>query len=524
MLEGEAGIGKTTLWRAALAVARERPGWLLVTRPAESEAALGFAGLTDLFELVPDEVFAGLPEPRRHALEVALLRAPAHGALNVRAVAAAVRDVLRALSAIGRVVIAIDDVQWLDASSAQALAFALRRLDDEPVALLATRRAGVDMSVDVATAMGDDREHITVDPLGEAELHRLFRLHDVKLAPPVIRRVYEISGGNPFFALELSRGVARDADATALSVPPTLSDLVRERVESLPRATRSALLAASALSAPTVSIVSAVASSPGARDPLAAAVSAGVIEIEGDRIRFSHPLLASAIYDAVRHSVAPTHSPTARRGRDRARGTSKAPGAGARAGGCRSRRGTGGGGRARARPGRDQRCRVLPRACGRRHTRIDAGTAAASSQRCRRQPRTIRKLRAGTDAPGARGRLGAVGRRPCERSPLPGAGQGSAHRTSTNGSRSRTRRDARPRETRGCLPRSNAGRCQYLVALLDFEGAERHARASLAAAEAANDPVSILAALVGLALAGFGLGRDGVEVLERAVELEPSTG
>ena len=143
VLQGEAGIGKSTLWLAGVEHARERGWCVLSSRPAEAELALAHVGLGDLFDGVLDDVLPTLSAPRRHALEVALLREEPSGArVDRRALAVAVRAALEALSERGPVLLAVDDVQWLDASSAGALAFALRRQDRIAVRLLLSRRLG----------------------------------------------------------------------------------------------------------------------------------------------------------------------------------------------------------------------------------------------------------------------------------------------------------------------------------------------------------------------------------------------
>ena len=128
-LEGEAGIGKTTLWHELARRAALHGFRVLSCRPAQSEAQLALSALTDLLEPLPSESFGSLPPPQRRALEIALLRAAPDGeAPDPRTLATAVRSVLAALAARGPVLVAIDDIQWLDASSAMVLEFALRRL------------------------------------------------------------------------------------------------------------------------------------------------------------------------------------------------------------------------------------------------------------------------------------------------------------------------------------------------------------------------------------------------------------
>jgi hypothetical protein len=115
VVSGEPGIGKTALLGAALAEARTRFPTVLFCRGAEAEAALGFAGLSELLTEILDDVGKSLPPPRRRALEIALLLAdPEDDSLQPHAVGLAILDVLRELEKRGPVVLALDDLQWLD--------------------------------------------------------------------------------------------------------------------------------------------------------------------------------------------------------------------------------------------------------------------------------------------------------------------------------------------------------------------------------------------------------------------------
>ena len=144
VLEGDAGIGKTTIWEAAVRQARIVGFTVLTTGPARSEHGLTLGGLTDLLTELDADVLAGLPHPQRHALEVALLRVEPSGSLpDQRALSVAVAGVLRLLSARMPVLIAVDDAQWLDESSASIVAYAIRRLADRPLGLLVSVRTGL---------------------------------------------------------------------------------------------------------------------------------------------------------------------------------------------------------------------------------------------------------------------------------------------------------------------------------------------------------------------------------------------
>ena len=135
VLEGEAGIGKTTLWRSAVAAAADSYR-VLSAQPVAAEAELSHASLADLLEPCAADVLPALPRPQRRALEAALLLADPRPIHQPRAVAAGFLGVLRALARERPVLVALDDVHWLDTSSRAVLEFALRRLRSESVAVL----------------------------------------------------------------------------------------------------------------------------------------------------------------------------------------------------------------------------------------------------------------------------------------------------------------------------------------------------------------------------------------------------
>jgi DNA-binding CsgD family transcriptional regulator len=301
LMEGEPGVGKTALWRAGVELARERGLRVLTAIPATAETRLSFAALADLLAPVLADVLRDLPPPQRRALEIALLLEDAEGPPpDRRAVAFAFLGALRALARDGPVVVAVDDVQWLDGPSAFIVEFALRRLRDEPVVFLLTLRTG-----EGSAPLGLERAlpqeglwRLTIGPLSLGALHRLLRdqLGQV-FSRPNLRRLHQLSGGNPFFALELARALERGSIRLEAGepLPAMLGTLVQERLAVLPDETRAALLAASALSKPTLALV-ADAVGGDSEGRLAPALEANVIELEGERIRFSHPLLSSGIY------------------------------------------------------------------------------------------------------------------------------------------------------------------------------------------------------------------------------------
>src|SRR5438876_153136 len=239
VLEGEAGIGKSTLWLAGVDYARTRGLRVLFSRPAEAERGLAHVGIGDLFEDVVDDVLPALTVPRQRALEVAMLRDEASGdPVDHRALAVAVRGVLQLLSEREPILIAVDDVQWLDPSSSSALAFALRRLAANDILLLLARRLGDGAQPPgFEQALGAERvQRLPVGRLSVGALHRLLRDRlGRSFARQTLLRIHESSGGNPFFALELASVLDGDSDLLQpLPVPETLEELVRARLSGLP--------------------------------------------------------------------------------------------------------------------------------------------------------------------------------------------------------------------------------------------------------------------------------------------------
>src|SRR5262249_54480105 len=142
------GIGKTVLSEQGLAIADRTCGWVLSCRGVEAEAALSFSGLSDLLSSVMPDGLETLGPVRRCALEVGLLLAePGDAAPDARAIGMALLDVLRSLAEREPVLVAIDDLQWLDAASAAAVALAPPRVVVERVGFLATVREAADTSV-----------------------------------------------------------------------------------------------------------------------------------------------------------------------------------------------------------------------------------------------------------------------------------------------------------------------------------------------------------------------------------------
>lgn len=298
LLVGEAGIGKSALWQRAVSHAQDVGARVLTTRPAPADHGLPHAGLGDLLGDVADLVLPRLLPPRRRALERALVLVDDDGGgVDPRVLGTATRDALTLLSATSGLLLAVDDLAWLDPASAMALAFAMRRLSEMPVRLVATARShdpGVSPLLDDGIDAGSTVV-LDVGPLDAPALHRCVRqrLGHV-LDRDAVARLRSWSAGNPLHALELVRSTRGRLDPGHLGdLPPSLGALVQSRLAGLPDDDRHALgLVAAAGSTSTSQLVRVGVP----HDVLRRAFEAGLLVRDGDVVRFAHPLVATTLY------------------------------------------------------------------------------------------------------------------------------------------------------------------------------------------------------------------------------------
>ena len=306
VLCGEAGIGKSVVWSEIAARARERGYTVLSCRPAESETKLALAGLADLLGDVADPVLPTIAVPQRHALEVALLRLEPNGFVaDWRAVGTGLRSALGSLTESAPVVVAVDDVQWLDRPTMRVLEFATRRLGSLPVGVLVTARTPDYELARRALQRSFPAQRLVEVELGPLSLGALYQLLRSRLGQPLSRptllRIEEASQGNPFYALEIARELVRTGvqptRGEPLPLPRALSDLAASRIKRLPAESRETLLVASASPHPTVElVVTACGRDDATTAALGIAEDAGIVAVSSGRISFVHPLLAAAVY------------------------------------------------------------------------------------------------------------------------------------------------------------------------------------------------------------------------------------
>ncbi len=309
LVEGPAGIGKTSLMRIGAARAEAAGVTVLNTRPVETETTFAYSALTDLLgpRLASGDLH--LAEAHRYVLRGALgdegIASTVAGAEppDAQRVGLAVQAAFRALADRGPLLVVVDDAPWTDRASREALTYSIRRLAGLPVRLLLARRVDIPGEAPpfgLAEAARPIRiERVWLEPLSLGALHQLLRrVTDTGYARPTLLRIQELSGGNPFYALELARALAAQGTTIRpgqdLPVPSSLRALVRARLDCLPASTRELLLIAALSSRPTLGLLVSVGG-PGAGAALEPALEAGLICLDGPSIAFEHPHYASTL-------------------------------------------------------------------------------------------------------------------------------------------------------------------------------------------------------------------------------------
>ena len=301
VIGGEPGIGKTTVWEAAIELAREL-GWrVLSARPSAAEAQPSFAALIELCEAIGARTLSALPAPQRLALDVALLRTrPTDMAPDPHAVALGFLNAVRALTADGPVLIAVDDLPWADPPSAEVLAFAAPRIEHEPIGFVLARRPGAPSGLERVLERTPP-ERLDVGGLDVGDVRRLLSEGlGLSLPRQLLRRVVASTLGNPLFVLEVGRAVIERGGlriGDELPVPDAVEQLLGTRVARLSPALRGVLLAVALNADLRISELAAVSGAAAVDD----AIHERLLVLRGDRVRPWHPLLAAA---AIQHAGA----------------------------------------------------------------------------------------------------------------------------------------------------------------------------------------------------------------------------
>lgn len=271
LLAGEAGIGKTALWSAALQLATQIGQRPLIARAHQEqmESASGIHDFADGLRMTPapDEP----PTVRRGAW---------------------LRHVLHDLTGQSPVLLAVDDLQWLDTATTRALQYALPRLDDRRVRLLATVRSWGPDGTAPPPALPVPTQQLHIGPLPRRDISRVLANVGTVVSRPEAERLHAMSGGNPLFAIEFARGGWARSD---LDAPASAMAALTDRIRGL---SRPALAVATCIAMTGPTPLHAVAEAAAIEDQDAAireGVAVGVIRVDEDFVvHLTHPLLATA--------------------------------------------------------------------------------------------------------------------------------------------------------------------------------------------------------------------------------------
>jgi DNA-binding CsgD family transcriptional regulator/tetratricopeptide (TPR) repeat protein/energy-coupling factor transporter ATP-binding protein EcfA2 len=333
VLTGSSGIGKTAIVDALGAAATLRGERVLRVAGAETERWISFAGLADLLSQMPEEYVTDLPEPQRAAVNSVLLRGRSAGSgSRVRlARRLAWHGLLERCAEVSPVLILIDDAQWLDAASADVIAFAARRTaglriravvaerwperDDETKVSEPDDGSDPDVAGDLESGhwrvlLPRGRSHpaaslapppvteIAVPPLEPADLAELLDLY--ALPARAASKLHADSGGNPYLALALGGAFADRTSAVwrPAPLPQRIHVLLQDRVGALPVEVRETLLVAALATRPTVELLLRAGRADADHD-IRLAAAAGLLVTDGSVVRFTPPAVATVVAESA---------------------------------------------------------------------------------------------------------------------------------------------------------------------------------------------------------------------------------
>ena len=299
LVRGEPGIGKSTLLEAARREAAERGLRVLAAAGVQSESDLPFAGLHQLVRPVLGHI-AALAPAQQEALRAAFAMGSAP-APDRFLIALAALDLLSEAAAEAPLLALVEDAHWLDHASADVFAFAARRLESDPIVLVAALRDGFDSPLAAAGL-----QELSPERLGGADAGALLDARAPRLGRAMRERILREADGNPLALVELPVAIERLGDRVLPPAELPLTDRLEHafaaRSAELPEPTRALLLIAALEDGGSLKTVL----DAGARvDPglsladLAAAAAAGLVDMDGACVRFRHPLVRSAIRRAA---------------------------------------------------------------------------------------------------------------------------------------------------------------------------------------------------------------------------------
>jgi len=300
VISGAAGIGKSTLLEEAKSRARECGITVLSMSGVQAEVHIAFAGLEQALRPLMKQAKSLAPRQRSALLSAFGVSDDAAAPPDIRLVALATLTLLTGGADHKPILFIADDAQWLDEATRDVLSFVSRRLRSDPVVLLLAVREGFDFPFGDA----DTLRHV-VPALGDADAARLLDVQAPGLSSDLRRRFLKEASGNPLALLELPRAIqaAYDGEARWLPLTERLERAFCSRVSELPNATRTLLSVAAANDGTSAHEImracEVVLDENVGVDAFAPAVSAKLIEFDATEVRFRHPLVRSAIYQAA---------------------------------------------------------------------------------------------------------------------------------------------------------------------------------------------------------------------------------
>lgn len=297
VLIGDVGTGKSTLLEHAARRAARSDVRVLRAEGSESESSLAFSALHQLLRPVLAEVDR-LPERQRAALRHAFGTGPATAEPDLMMIGVAVLSLLSALGERHPVLVVLDDAQWCDPASLDSLSFAARRLAGEPITVLIAARPDGHIP-------GFDRHvpTLTLSPLDHAAATQLLDLQPTRPTGRTRAQILDQAGGNPLALTEMARSVTSHHPSPPPVGPLPLTDhlerIFATRLDDLPPSTRRALLLLAAIDTVDSAIAVSAVVPDGEDDAWLPAEQAGLVRGIGREVRFRHPLVRSAVYQAA---------------------------------------------------------------------------------------------------------------------------------------------------------------------------------------------------------------------------------
>lgn len=291
-LSGGPGLGKSSLAHRLCDRAGDQGARVVAITATDAETAIGWSGLAMLVDQLRD-LQECLPGVQQLVLQQATGRTGA-APTEPLAVAAATTDLFRLAVARQPLVLLVDDLHWLDRSSAGALSFAIRLLARSPVLVVAALRPEP-LPLDLARVAGDDLVTVELAPLSVAGVRELLMQHGVELGRIDLVHVHQATGGNPMYVLETVRALRAGAQLGEALLPGSLAELVQAPLDELGPDHLRVLHAAALMPSPTMTRLARVEDVELVAAACTSAERADVVRVVGDALVFRHPLLRAAL-------------------------------------------------------------------------------------------------------------------------------------------------------------------------------------------------------------------------------------